>query len=86
MGNEEFQAAVKNHVPEGHTFKALPVQFTHFDSERIMQHIYQNKIGKEVLQARGDQVKHSIRVKIVQYPENICAVWVMVAVRFRSMH
>jgi hypothetical protein len=65
MGNEEFQAAVKNHVPEGHTFKALPVQFTHLDSERMMQHIISNKVGKEVLLARGDQVRLSVRVKIV---------------------
>ena len=61
FANEEFQAAVKNHVPEGHTFKAIPVQFTHFDTERIMHHIYNTKV-----------------------PENVCAVWVMLAVRFRS--
>ncbi len=84
FANEEFQAGVKNHVPEGHTFKALPVQFTHFDSERMMHHIYNNKVGKDILTARGDQIKHAVRVKIVSYPENVCAVWVMVAVRYRS--
>ena len=50
-----------------------------------MHHIYQNKVGKEILMARGDQMKHAIRVKIVSYPENVCAVWVMIAVRFRSI-
>lgn len=25
FANEEFQASIKNYVPEGHTFKALPV-------------------------------------------------------------
>ena len=84
FANEEFQAAVKNHVPEGHTFKALPVQFTHFDTERMMHHIYNNKVGKEILTARGDQMKHAIRVKIVVYPENVSAVWVMLAARYRS--
>jgi len=73
-------------VPEGHTFKALPVQFIHFDTERMIHHIYNNKVGKEVLLARGDQLKLALRVKIVPYPENVCAVWVMVAVRFRSIH
>jgi hypothetical protein len=73
-------------VPEGHTFKALPVQFTHFDTERMIHHIYNNKVGKEVMLARGDQVKLAVRVKIVPYPENVCAVWVMVATRFRSIH
>jgi centrosomal protein CEP76 len=49
-----------------------------------MHHIYNNKVGKEILTARGDQMKHAIRVKIVVYPENVSAVWIMLAVRFRS--
>ena len=76
---------MKNHVPDGHTFKALPVQFTHFDTDRMMHHIYNNKVGKEILTVRGgDQMKHAIRVKIVVYPENVSAVWVMLACRYRS--
>ena len=50
-----------------------------------MLHLYNNKTGKEILLARGDQVKLAIRTKIAVYPENICAVWVMIAARFRSM-
>lgn len=83
IANLEFQQAVKNHVPEGHVFKALPVQFTHMDPEKIMHHLYNHKVGKEVLTCRGDQVRHALRVKIVPYPENVCAVWVMFAVRHR---
>ncbi len=70
-------------MPEGHTFKALPVQFTHMDPEKIMHHLYNHKVGKEILLGRGDQMKHGLRVKIVPYPENVCAVWVMLAVRYR---
>jgi centrosomal protein CEP76 len=81
---EEFQQGIKNYVPEGHTFKAFPIQFTHFDSDRMITHIHGNKVGQEVFRARGDQSKHAIRVKIVQYPENISAVWVMLATRFRA--
>lgn len=54
------------------------------DPEKIMHHLYSHKVGKEILQARGDQMKHAVRVKIVPYPENISAVWVMLAVRYRS--
>jgi hypothetical protein len=25
FANEEFQASIKNYVPEGHTFKAFPI-------------------------------------------------------------
>lgn len=86
FSNEEFQSSIKNYVPEGHTFKAFPVQFTHFDTERMIHHIYTNKVGSEIIMARGDQLRHSIRVKIVAYPENVSAIWVMVAVRYRSIH
>ena len=33
----------------------------------------------------GDQMRHAVRVKVVMYPENIAAVWVIIAVRFRSV-
>jgi hypothetical protein len=51
-----------------------------------MHHLYNNKVGREILTVRGgaDQVKHAIRVKIVVYPEDVSAVWVMLAVRYRS--
>jgi centrosomal protein CEP76 len=86
FANEEFQSSIKSYVPEGHTFKALPIQFTHFDTERMLHHLYQNKIGKDIILARGDQLRHAIRVKIVCYPENVCAIWVMIATRFRSIN
>ena len=86
FANEEFQSCIKNYVPEGHTFKAFPIQFTHFDTERMIHHIYQNKIGKEILMHKGsDQVRLALRVKVVPYPENVCAVWVIVAVRYRTV-
>lgn len=71
-------------MPEGHTFKAFPIQFTHCDSDRIIAHIYGNPTGKEIMIARGDQCRLAIRVKVVQYPENVSAVWVMMAVRTRG--
>ena len=40
FGSEEFQSSIKNYVPENHTFKAFPVQFTHFDTERMVHHIF----------------------------------------------
>lgn len=86
FANEEFQASIKNFVPEGHTFKAFPIQFSHFDSERMVYHLYNNKVGKDILLAKGsDQVKHALRVKVVPYPENVFAVWVILAVRYRAI-
>ena len=52
----------------------------------MLHHVFQNKVGKEIVMLRGsDQVRHAIRVKIVVYPENIVAVWLILAVRFRSV-
>lgn len=86
FADDEFQASIKNYVPEGHTFKAFPIQFTHYDTERIIHHIFSNKVGKEIIMIKGsDQVRHAIRVKVVVYPENISAVWVVIAARYRSV-
>jgi centrosomal protein CEP76 len=40
FANDEFQSSIKSYVPERHTFKALPIQFTHFDTERMIHHLY----------------------------------------------
>ena len=84
FASQEFQHGIKNYVPEGHTFKAFPIQFTHFDTDRMIQHIYGSQAGKDVLLARGDQCRLAIRVKIALYPENISAVWVMLSARLRQ--
>jgi len=52
----------------------------------MIQHIYANKVGAEVFLAKGEMVRHAVRIKIVQYPENISAVWVMLAVRSRAVN
>ena len=52
-------------MPEGHTFKAFPIQFTYLESDRMIQHIYASKVGSEVFLAKGELVRHAIRVKIV---------------------
>jgi len=50
----------------------------------MVAHIYGSPVGKEIVQMRGDMVRHALRVKIVSYPENVSAVWVMLAVRSRQ--
>ncbi len=84
FGNEEFAAAVKHIVPEGHTFKAFPIEFKHLNPERMFFELKKNKTAGEIIAARGDMVRHGIRVKVVVFPEEKAAAWVMVAVRFRS--
>lgn len=85
FGNEEFQESIKRYVPEGHTFKAYPVQFNHESADRIMASLLKANIAADILSTRGDQVRFALRVKIVPYPHEVQAVWLMLAVRFRSI-
>ena len=84
-GNEEFQNSIKRYVPEGHTFKAFPTQFTGLNANEMMGGISKSSVGADILQTRGDTVRFALRVKIVPYPEEISAVWIMLAVRYRSV-
>ena len=34
VGNEEFQEAIHNVVPEGHTFKGFPIQLVHCNTRK----------------------------------------------------
>lgn len=84
FSGEEFKSSIKHYVPEGHTFKAFPIQFNHLDVTKMSIALLKNWIGYEVLAAKGDMIKHALRVKVVAYPENICAVWVMIAVSYKA--
>mmetsp|Transcript_23721 Transcript_23721/g.26350 ORF Transcript_23721/g.26350 Transcript_23721/m.26350 type:complete len:90 (+) Transcript_23721:101-370(+) len=67
----EFQSSVKNYVPEGHTFKAFPIQFNHFDINKMILALFKNRVAYEIITAKGDQVNHAVRVKVALYPENV---------------
>ena len=84
FSEEEFQEGIKNHVPQGHTFLACPIEFRSYETDDMIRHILKQKTGQEVFLAKGDQARHALRIKIVQYPENKVVVWVMLAVRFKS--
>ena len=82
ISSESFQAGIKNLVPDGHTFKAFPVQVNHKNPVSIFSLISTNPVGEEILNTIGDQINFSVRAKIVQYPEDVAAVWVIVGVHF----
>lgn len=84
-GNEEFQAAIKRHIPPGQTFKAFPIQFVHRNARDILRGLIQAAHGQEIVNAQGDQVAHALRVRVFPFPERTCAVWVMLAVRYHSI-
>ena len=83
FGNEEFQQSIKRNVPEGHTFRGCPIVVNQRSPTRIMESFRRAQIATDILGTRGDQVHFALRVRIFTYPEDVCAVWVMLAVKFR---
>jgi len=44
-----------------------------------------NAAALDLVSTRGDHVKMAVRVKVVVYPEDVVAVWVMLAVRYQPL-
>lgn len=95
LGNEEFQQSIKRAVPEGHTFKGFPIQFSHRSPSRMMLAFLRaryvlvikitpnlNRACVDILATRADQVRFALQIKIFAYPENVCAVWAMIACKY----
>ncbi len=85
FGNDEFKTAITQAVPDGHTFKAFPIQMQGVDPSRIMSGLLQAKVGRDILDTKGDTVRFSLRVKVTAYPEDSVATWTILAVRYRSI-
>merc|ERR1719352_1982403 len=41
-------------------------------------------LSRDVLDTQGEQVTHALRVRVFPYAENVCAVWVMLAVHYKK--
>eukprot|EP00760_Papus_ankaliazontas_P002034 PhM_4_TR10801/c0_g3_i1/m.52595/K16457/CEP76; centrosomal protein CEP76 len=81
-----FQSAIRQCIPEGHTFKAYPLSTTHTSSSRILHALTSNPTGKEIIECTGDDVRFMVRVKCTTYPDEVVSVWAMIAVRYRATH
>jgi centrosomal protein CEP76 len=82
LPKDEFQESINNHIPKGHTFRGFPIQFSHRIPTRMMLYFLKSKMGLNILECRGDHVRHAVRCKIYLYPENTCSVWVCIAASF----
>ena len=78
FGNQDFQAAVKNKVSKGETFKAYPTCFGHTDALAITSALKLTHVVKEIVTSRAEPRASSItpeatriglRVRIFAYPE-----------------
>lgn len=82
LDGSEFMQRIKNHIDENCTFKSFPIEFRHKNIEDIYSAIIGQPKGEEVIMSHGDQARMAVRCKIVQFPEGIFALWVVVGVYY----
>ncbi|GAB5359886.1 hypothetical protein AAMO2058_000580700 [Amorphochlora amoebiformis] len=95
-GNPEFQQAIKRNIPVGHVFKAVPFCFNHRNPRRMFTAflgLQGKSVSKgtgfpsavDILKSKGDSIRFALRVRVFKYPEDICAVWAILAVKYRDV-
>jgi centrosomal protein CEP76 len=84
LGGTEFQLAVKRAVPHGCTFKGFPQHFTHQHAPSMLASLMQSTTGLDIVQCTGEQVRLALRLRVFLYPDDVCAVWVMLASTHRA--
>lgn len=78
-GNEEFQQSIRKVVPENCVFRATPFQFTSLHPSVLFSSLLQSRALLDLLTSDGMDHRFGLRVKVVAYPEDFVAVWVMLA-------
>jgi centrosomal protein CEP76 len=85
FGSDQFQQAIQHSIPVHHIFKAVPMQFTSFSSPtRVWSALLASPECVAVLDTRGHNLRFGLRVKIFPYAQEICAVWVILAAKYRE--
>ncbi|XP_052230366.1 centrosomal protein of 76 kDa-like [Dreissena polymorpha] len=84
-GNEEFSDSINQAVPDGHTFKGYPAQFTHRNARKIFATCLRHKDCEPIIHCRGDHVRMAVRVLVRPYPESTCATWIMFACKYKCI-
>ena len=83
FGNDEFQDSIKRNVPEGHTFRGYPIVVNDSSPANVLGVFRRAQIATDILRTRGDAVRFALRVKVFVFPENVKAIWVMLACKFK---
>jgi len=77
--------SLKNCVLEGSSFRGVPVHLKSLlELHEVLESLKEKDDVREVLNQDGMSVRHAVRVKVQMYPEEICAVWVMIACTWKS--
>lgn len=85
IGNEEFDQAIKTLVPDGHSFKAFPIQTNSLNPTKNFNLCLKSPMFEQIIFCKGDQVKLALRIRIFPYPESCIATWIMLACRYKAI-
>ena len=79
VGGAEFQLAIKRAVPQAHTFRGFPLHFTHQHAPTMLSALLRSEVGLAIVQCSGTHARLAVRLRLFVYPDDVCAVWVMIA-------
>jgi centrosomal protein CEP76 len=79
FGDDDFQASIAGCVPPKHTFRAFPLQMVQPSPGKILKFLRNSTVASEVALVEGEGAALAVRVRVFPYPENVVAVWVLLA-------
>lgn len=80
IGEAEFEGVVRSLTPKDYEFKAFPFQMREISAERALDAILKSAVGKEIITTVERHEKLAVKAKVVPYPDNILAVWILIAI------
>ncbi|KAL0035110.1 hypothetical protein WJX79_001328 [Trebouxia sp. C0005] len=80
--HEVFQQCVKRSIPPGCMFKGSSQHHRTLCSSLVLQGMLRETAIRDMLATQVTDVHFALRVKIFAYPEHVCSVWLMLALKY----
>ena len=72
--------SLKSWLPKNFSFRGIPTEFRSTDANKIVDTLLKSGDIKDILQKVSQpSTRYGIRCKIISYPEDRLAVWIMLA-------
>ncbi|KAL0025262.1 hypothetical protein WJX77_011388 [Trebouxia sp. C0004] len=80
--HKDFQQCIKRSIPPGCMFKGSSQHHRSLCSSSIMQGMLREPAIRDILATQVTDISFALRVKIFVYPEHVCSVWLMLALKY----
>lgn len=78
-GTQEFKDALQQMMLDEQEFNGFPIQKKHLNMHLLFQESVKSSKCQQIIQCRGDNVRHAVSICVFTYPEDVCATWAMYA-------